>query len=298
MAHDIIIPVEHVAKSVRQFDQNEIDLIKSTIAKGATDDELSLFIKVCCRTGLDPFARQIFSVKRWDSREKREVMTIQTSIDGFRLIAERSGKYTGQTAPQWCGMDGAWRDVWLETTPPAAARVGVLRSDFVEPCWGVARFAAYAQTTRDGGLNNMWAKLGDVMIAKCAESLALRKAFPQELSGLYTSDEMANAMDEAPTAPPPPRPTQRIVSAPVSAPAAPALTVSQTTDDEEDAMRVHDMALAVEQLSTLHEMNAWMADNKSTIKQLKQSAPNALKHLSTVYDERKAQLMENEQVAS
>jgi phage recombination protein Bet len=171
-----------------QFTTDQLDLIKRTICKGSSDDELKLFLYQAKRTGLDPLTRQIYAVKRGSS------MTIQTSIDGFRLIAERSGKYAGQCGPQWCGDDGVWQDVWVRNEPPSAARVGILRHDFSEPCWGVARFEAYAQKY-NGQLSQMWKQMGDVMIAKCAEALGLRKAFPQELSGVYTSDEMDQATE-------------------------------------------------------------------------------------------------------
>jgi phage recombination protein Bet len=202
------------------FDSRKMQLIKDVIAKDCTTVELGLFVEVCKRTGMDPFARQIYAIKRGG------VMTIQMSIDGFRLIAERSGQYRGQLGPYWCGEDMEWKEVWVEEEAPTAAKVGVLRADFAEPLWATARWKSYAQHGRDG-LSAMWAHMGDLMLAKCAEAQALRRAFPNDLSSVYATEEMDQADVEstgelvapAVSAEAPAKPARRTRAKPAPAPA-------------------------------------------------------------------------------
>lgn len=161
------------------LDREKVELVKQTILKGATDLELQLFVNQANTRRLDPFTKQIYGIKTGQG------LQIFASIDGLRVIAQRSGEYAGQVGPLWCGDDGQWADVWLQNTPPAAAKVGVLRKGWTEPLWGVATFRSYG-ANKSGPV---WKSMPDVMLAKCAESIALRKAFPDDLSGLYVAEE-------------------------------------------------------------------------------------------------------------
>jgi phage recombination protein Bet len=190
----------HVTPAPIELSKEQIQLLTDTIARGATSNELRLFIEVCRRMNLDPFSHQIYAIKRWDSVLKREVTTYQIGIDGFRLIASRTGLYEGQEGPYWCGSDGKWVDVWLDKVhPPWAAKVGVRRKGFVNPIYAVALYVEHVPLTKDGRPNSMWLKRPAGQTAKCAEAQALRKAFPAELSGIYASEEMEHA-DSPPAA--------------------------------------------------------------------------------------------------
>lgn len=186
-------------------DPEQLALLKRTLLAEATADEFDTFVGICRRTSLDPFARQIYatfqSVKRGNQWVKK--MVVAASIDGFRIVAQRSGEYEGQTPALWCGEDGVWKDVWLSPNFPKACKVGVNRKGFREPLVAVATWESYVQHTKDQQGNqkvgHMWSKMPDLMLSKVAEALALRRAFPQDLSGLYTSDEMAQASNPAPS---------------------------------------------------------------------------------------------------
>ncbi|MGO4984910.1 phage recombination protein Bet, partial [Collinsella sp. Sow4_E3] len=218
-----------------RFTDRQVATLRQIGLQGATEADLEVFFHHCQRTGLDPFARQIYMIERFQNG--RKLWTIQTGIDGFRLIARRATDAArgtlGYESTQWCGTDGVWRDVWLSERPPSAARVTVLRDGHPFPA--VALFAEYAGRKRDGSLSSMWETKGALMLGKCAEALALRKAFPIDLSGLYTAEEMHQA-DQSRVTVTQSRPT--VAPAPASVDAAmealrgmaePMLSAEQTT---------------------------------------------------------------------
>lgn len=177
-----------------EFNEQQVATLRQIGVATANRGDLAVFFHQAVRTGLDPFARQIYMIERQGKQ------TIQTGIDGFRLIArrtvERTGEPLGYEDTLWCGPEGQWTDVWLKREAPAAAKVTVIRGG--QRFSAVALYHEYVATKRDGSPNQMWSTKGALMLAKCAEALALRKAFPQDLSGLYTSDEMQQADNQAP----------------------------------------------------------------------------------------------------
>jgi len=173
--------------------------VKDMLFSGdASDTELNLFLRRCAQLRFDPMGRQIFPIKRWDAQKGREVMQIQIGINGLRTIADRTGLYGGQKGPYWTGDGQTWREVWPgDNNDLLAAKVGIIRKDFDEPLWAVARWTDYVATTKNGEPTFMWSKMGPHMLAKCAEALGIRKAFPRRTKGLYTPAEMEQA-DDAP----------------------------------------------------------------------------------------------------
>lgn len=178
------------------WNQEQLGLITRTVAKGATKDELALFFNVAKRTGLDVFTKQIHFVKRkvWNKElgQTEEIGTIQTGIDGYRAIAERSGGLAGS---EDAVFDTEEEDHPNKATVTVWRMVNGIRCSFTAS----ARWDEYAAIhPKTKAVMGQWVKMPYLMLSKCAEALALRKAFPNDLSGIYTNEEMEQASMEAP----------------------------------------------------------------------------------------------------
>jgi phage recombination protein Bet len=154
--------------------------------------DLKLFLYQCKRTGLDPISKQIYAIFRWSGTLQKEVMTIQTGIDGYRAIAERTGLFGGSDDPIFEEKDG--KLIKATCTVYKINRITGERMAITAS----ARWDEYAQwttdkTTKQKILMGKWAEMPYLMLGKCAEALALRKAFPSDLSGIYTDVEVMNA---------------------------------------------------------------------------------------------------------
>jgi len=172
-ASDVMVP--------EGFKEN-VNLIIQTYAKDLTPAQFSLFLADAHSRGMSITKRQIYATAY------KGKLTVMVGIDGYRSTAEDHPDYAGQDGPYWCGSDGIWKDVWLSSQNPAAAKVGVFRKGFQAPVYGIALWSEYAKPERD-----TWKSLPTIMLAKCAEAQAIRKAFPAKLGGTYIPEEMDQA---------------------------------------------------------------------------------------------------------
>jgi phage recombination protein Bet len=241
------------------WDEGQLAVLEqSGISNDVTQAELSAFLHVCQRTGLDPFARQIYLIGRWDKRAGRKVYRPQTGIDGYRIVAQRTCERTGQSLGYedtlWCGEDGQWTDAWLSKTPPAAAKVTVIRAG--QRFSAVARWSEYVPLDQDGKITGLWVKRHAAQLEKCAEALALRKAFPNDMAGVYTAEEMAQADNPSSGTgeqPPAGQPSPGAISRPSAVPAAPAQ--GQPAEPDPDAQAFADeahLARTTAELADIH----------------------------------------------
>jgi phage recombination protein Bet len=171
---------------------DQLELVKRTVAAGATDAELKLYLYDCQRHGVHPLDKLLHFTKRGG-----KYVPI-TSIDLMRIRAASTGECAGITDAVFSGEG---KDLAATVTVKRAV-AGVI-AEFT----ATARWSEYCP---DSG--SMWKKMPHTMLGKCAEALALRKGFPQQLSGLYAKEEMEQAerpervvsIEPVPEAPPAP----------------------------------------------------------------------------------------------
>lgn len=163
----------------------DLEILQNTLNTKEKPPEFAvrLLEETCQRTGLDWKLRHCYLIQRGGK------WRVELSIDGFRLIGSQDESYGGQEGPFFTtGPDSGWTDIPPENAP-YAAKVGIKHKDGTTT-WAVAKFKDYAT-------GPMWQKFACTMIAKCAEMLAWRKAFPGKLGGLYGDDEMSQATSKA-----------------------------------------------------------------------------------------------------
>jgi len=286
----------------KYFTEEQMKLLSDHIMKGANPLELQYFGEVCKRVGLDPFKKQIHAVQRWDNTAKRNVWSYQTGIDGYRSIANSTGTYAGSDEPKFLPAD--------ESTPnPTKATVTVWKIVAGQrvPFTASARWEEYVQTTRDGVPNSMWRKMPYGQLGKCAEALALRKAFPDRLSGIHTDEEMEQADSEGARG-------EHVKGRPAqgfdleSKPFEPAATIEQPKPEpaakKEEPAPIE--AEIVEALPVPKEIAEWvhgkwkkpwgeikgkaLAEKRATALNQSEDYPLAYQALASIYDEAQARI--------
>lgn len=166
--------------------------LRNSVFPGASDESIYMAAQYCAARKLDIFKKPIHIVPLsirdsvTGKYETRDV--IMPGIYELRTTAFRTGemagidepvfgeekKIHGINAPEWCKIT-VYRII-------AGQRYAFTHTEFFEEA---------AATKNNGELNSMWTKRPRGQLAKCAEAGALRKAFPDEMGGLMTSDEVS-----------------------------------------------------------------------------------------------------------
>lgn len=185
-----------VGSDQTMWTEQQIAVLRAAgVGEEVTQAELDVFLHECQRTKLDPFSKQIYLIGRYDRQLRRKAFRSQTGIDGYRVVAHRVARdervELEYEETLWCGPDAVWRDVWIWQNPPLAAKVVVRKNG--KPFPAVATMAEYAATDSEGNLTSMWRRMPANQLEKCAEAKALRRAFPNDLGGIYTAEEMEQA---------------------------------------------------------------------------------------------------------
>jgi len=174
------------------------------------DDEWSRFQAICTATGLDPVRRQIYLRARWLTSAQRYGYHHITSIDGYRLVSERTGQMAGCEPVRYeYDAEGGLVAAWFTLYKMAHGQ----RCAYTAP----AHWAEFKADT------NTWKTLGHLMLAKCAEALCRRMAFPAELAGVYTDAEMDRHAPAQPSSAQQRQPTAQQPAQRQNAPAPPAV---------------------------------------------------------------------------
>lgn len=161
-----------------------------------TDAELLYFAQVCHASGLDPARKEIYGIYRKDTKTGKQKLTIQTGIDGFRSVAERTGKYAGSKEYVFTYDDDKRITVGGKVVPNAATAtvIKLIGGHLVE----TTRTVKWEDFYPGDYMGKMWVKFPEIMLGKVAEAQALRAAFPNT-GQLYLAEEIDNERATVPS---------------------------------------------------------------------------------------------------
>ena len=204
-------PREIVIHKKQHLSQDQIELLRRTVAKGTSDDEFSLFLLICRKHKVDPFIGQIHCVmfnvtkhhkeKRPTQDGKGEIevwmpgqqMVIIMGINGYRSIAARNHKdFGGCDEPEFVMS-------FLKTpagkTIPEKCTIKLWKKGLEHPVVATVYWDEFAPKDLNDSRADFWNRMPKHKLALCAESHAIRKGYP-DLANIYTEDEMEQTLQD------------------------------------------------------------------------------------------------------